>query len=83
MRFNQFEVAGKIQQNDGLAKFKRLLAEHDWYFAYSDDYRVWVAGMEQRKALDELAKELRMEEVCDEAFDAFKGNCLKEFLNRL
>ena len=83
MKFNPLEVEGKIKNVDGLPELKRLLAEHDWYFEYSEDFRVWRVGSDQRKAIKALAKELGMEEVFEEAFDAVTNNNLKSFLKTL
>ena len=83
MKFNPLEVEGKIKNVDGLPELKRLLAEHDWYFEYSDDFRIWRVGSDQRKAIKALATELGMEEVFEEAFDAVTNNNLREFLGTL
>ena len=83
MKFNPLEVAGKIKEIDRLPELKRLLAEHDWYFEYSEDFRIWRVGSDRRKAIKALAKELGMEEVFEEAFDAVTNNNLKSFLKTL
>ena len=84
MKFNPLEVAGKIKEIDRLPELKRLLAEHDWYFEYSDEFPwIWQVGSDQRKAIKALAKELGMEEVFEEAFDAVTNNNLREFLRTL
>ena len=79
MKFNPLEVAGKIREIDRLPELKRLLAEHDWYFEYSDDFRVWRVGSDQRKAIKALAKELGIE-IYEAAFEAFQNDKLKEFV---
>ena len=82
MRYHRLE-ADKISELDGLSRLKRMIAKHDWYFDYSDDHSVWQRGVNERKAIKALAKELGMEEVFEEAFDAVKNNNLKSFLKTL
>ena len=82
MRYHRLE-ADKISELDGLSRLKRMIAEHDWYFDYSDDHSVWQRGVNERKAIKVLAKELGMEEVFEEAFDAVTNNNLKSFLKTL
>jgi len=41
-------------ENNTLAQFEAALAEHDWYFDYSDDYSVWQRGIRQH---DELLRQ--------------------------
>jgi hypothetical protein len=31
-----------------------LLRQHDWYYDYSDDDRVWNKGYDERKAMNRL-----------------------------
>jgi len=31
--------------------FAKMLAAHDWYYSWSDDYTVWNAGQEAHDAL--------------------------------
>ena len=38
--------------------FERL-TRHDWYYAYSDDHRVWKAGLSEEKKLRGLVADLR------------------------
>lgn len=82
MRYHRLE-ANEIEKIDGLSRLKRMLATHDWYFDYSDDHSVWQRGVDERKAIKALAKELGMEEVFEEAFDAVTNNNLKSFLKTL
>ena len=83
MKFNPLEVECKIKNVDGLPELKRLLAEHDRYFEYSDDFRIWRVGSEQRKEIKAVVKELGMAVVTEEAFVAVKNNNLKSFLKTL
>jgi hypothetical protein len=82
MRYHRLE-ADKISELDGLSRLKRMIAKHDWYFDYSDDHSVWQRRVNERKAIKALAKELGMEEVFEEAFDAVTNNNLKSFLKTL
>ena len=38
--------------NEELINLDRLLAIHDWYYNYSDDYTVWTRGQIERGAID-------------------------------
>ena len=38
--------------NEALINLDRLLAIHDWYYNYSDDYTVWTRGQIERGAID-------------------------------
>lgn len=40
-----------------LLDFYDMLAKHDWYYAYSDDNRVYLAGERSRKELMAVAEE--------------------------
>lgn len=40
-----------------LPEFYDLLAKHDWYFDYSDDFRVWQRGQAERQRIRTIAKE--------------------------
>jgi len=35
------------------AEFGQKLRQHDWYYGYSDDHRVWTRGRNQMKLLRE------------------------------
>ena len=38
--------------NEALINLDRLLAIHDWYYNYSDDYTAWTRGQIERGAID-------------------------------
>lgn len=38
--------------NEALINLDRLLAHHDWYYNYSDDYTVWTRGQIEREAIN-------------------------------
>ena len=40
------------------AEFGTKLRQHDWYYAYSDDHRVWTRGRNQMQALRTAHAEL-------------------------
>lgn len=40
-----------------LSDYYDLLAQHDWYFSYSDDGRVYRAGVASLRTLREIARE--------------------------
>lgn len=37
-----------------LPEFCKMLLEHDWYYTYSDDQSVWVAGRASEQAINAL-----------------------------
>lgn len=37
------------------AEYWDKLAAHDWYYAFSDDHRVWLRGISQEDELKSLA----------------------------
>ena len=44
-------------------KYRSALAGHDWYYDYSDDHSVWVAGKTQREILYTMRKQIDPESV--------------------
>lgn len=38
-------------------QFWQLCRQHDWYYAYSDDHRVWLRGEEATRAMEQLVKD--------------------------
>ena len=38
--------------NEALTTLDRLMAFHDWYYDYSDDYSQWCRGRDQRAAIN-------------------------------
>lgn len=55
--------------NKQLQELESLLKEHDWYYAYSDDHRVWKRGEEERKVIGELTARLMYVEGLSDAVD--------------
>ena len=49
--------------NEALINLDRLLAIHDWYYNYSDDYTVWTRGQIERGAIDAEQRRLISEGV--------------------
>ena len=44
--------------NEHLITLDRLLARHDWYYEYSDDYTAWGRGRDQRAAINNEQRRL-------------------------
>jgi hypothetical protein len=44
--------------NEHLTTLEGLMARHDWYYEYSDDYSAWGRGRDQRSAI--LAEQRRL-----------------------
>ena len=40
------------------AEFRKMVRSHDYYYEYSDDYRVWERGRAEKAALRAAMKEL-------------------------
>ena len=40
-----------------LAEFDKMLRNHDWYFAFSDDHSTYLSGQRSVDALVQIAKE--------------------------
>jgi hypothetical protein len=45
--------------NPELATLKILLALHDWYYDYSDDYSAWTRGQNESRAIQAEVKRLK------------------------
>ena len=45
--------------NPELTTLDRLLAFHDWYYDYSDDYSAWTRGRREREAINAEVKRLK------------------------
>lgn len=39
-------------------KYRELLAKHDWYYNFSDDYSVWASGKSHAAKIWELQPEV-------------------------
>jgi len=40
-----------------LKEYQSILANHDWFYNYSDDHRVWQAGRASSERIRAIAKE--------------------------
>jgi hypothetical protein len=38
-------------------EFYAMLEQHDWFYSYSDDHRVWTAGNEANRKLQSIIQE--------------------------
>lgn len=47
------------------------LEQHDWFFEYSDDNRVWRAGVNNRNKLIEMSKESEEHKTLYDGFYRF------------
>ena len=61
----------------------KLLRNHDWYFEYSDDHKVWKRGVAQRAAINAEAKRLGRPELVEQAFEEYKAGDLAWWLAEL
>ena len=44
--------------DDMLGEFRDLLSRHDWYYEYSDDFRVWSTYSEHMRKINKLFHDL-------------------------
>lgn len=51
-----------------------MLKNHDWFYEYSDDHRMWVRGKDQRAAILEAKKDL------DPDYILWNQYCPEQFL---
>jgi hypothetical protein len=52
--------------NENLKELELLLAHHDWYYDYSDDYSQYCRGRDQRTAINAEVKRLKDLGLTDE-----------------
>lgn len=64
-------------------KFKQMLRDHDWYFVYSDDHRVFERGKRQRADIHAEAERLGQPELVKTAFEKFEAGELQSWLEEL
>ena len=64
-------------------KLIELLRNHDWYFEYSDDHKVWQRGVTQRAAINAEAERLGQPELVKQAFEEYKAGDLNWWLAEL
>jgi len=64
-------------------KLIKLLRNHDWYFEYSDDHKVWQRGVMQRAAINAEAERFGRPELVEQAFEEFKAGDLAWWLAEL
>ena len=50
-----------VTENGDINTLEQMLKSHDWYYRYSDDYKVWRRGEEHHKKIMELVKQLGRE----------------------
>jgi hypothetical protein len=64
-------------------KLIELLRNHDWYFEYSDDHKVWQRGVTQRAAINAEAERLGRPDLVEQAFEEYKAGDLAWWLAEL
>ena len=55
------------------------LESHDWFYAYSDDHRVWSAGSREGRRLGELIDSLDCPHSIEELRRAVQGYVVEDF----
>jgi hypothetical protein len=50
-----------------------MLRNHDWYFEYSDDHKVWKRGVAQRAAINAEAERLGQPELVEASLRGIQG----------
>jgi len=57
------------QVKETMSTLIEMLRNHDWYFEYSDDHKVWQRGVTQRAAINAEAERLGQPELVEQAFE--------------
>lgn len=52
------QIPSNSPDSQVLDRYRAMLRAHDWYFEYSDDYRVWQLGRLAQEQLEFLRREL-------------------------
>ena len=55
----QQEPLSKDRLDAETGRLRQLMQQHDWYYQYSDDYRIWQKGTRAQGIIDSLAKQLK------------------------
>jgi len=66
-----------------MKKLIEMLRNHDWYFEYSDDHKVWKSGVIERAAINAEAERLGRPELVEQAFEEYKAGDLNAWLEEL
>tara|TARA_R100000329_G_scaffold147497_1_gene135208 strand:+ start:272 stop:487 length:216 start_codon:yes stop_codon:yes gene_type:complete len=66
-----------------MKKLIEMLRNHDWYFEYSDDHKVWKSGVIERAAINAEAERLGRPELVEQAFVEYKAGDLNAWLEEL
>ena len=65
-----------------LREFDNLLASHDWFYDYSDDYGVWQRGMNQARLIATVRKLSERHEALYEIYRDFIADNNQESFDR-
>ena len=62
-----------------LADLEKMLGSHDWTYEYSDDYRYWTRGADERSRIHAKIKELGAKDKAlgDKALEMFQSYAKK------
>ena len=66
-----------------MKKLIEMLRNHDWYFEYSDDHKVWQNGGMERAEINAEAERLGRTELVEQAFEEYKAGDLDWWLAEL
>lgn len=55
-----------------MEEFEKLLKNHDWYFEYSDDQRVWHAGRTEKGEIQSVFQKLKQTDHRDAAIELYE-----------
>jgi len=68
----QQEPLPKDKLDAEIKRLRHLMQQHDWYYKYSDDHRVWAAGNKEDGMIRGLAKQLRKRGHTSEVEELYK-----------
>ena len=71
LEFAENSILGDVPSSKD--QYIKVLKQHDWFYEYSDDHRVWDKGRGKRHELGKLQSEV------DPNFDIWNEHCPEQF----
>jgi hypothetical protein len=60
-------------EHELITQLKTALADHDWYYSYSDDHSVYCRGRDQANKIHDLRRKCRAAGLADEADSLYEA----------
>jgi hypothetical protein len=77
--WNEQEKAIKNMENENFSRLIELIHQHDFYYAMSDDARIWSQGDQEEREIKELLKDF----LWDDVEPCIKDDWRKEAVNKM